>query len=320
MDPSLASPMLGERIPAAGALLLGLLVAASGCVGTPPKPHETMIHPDPTLTFGSETCAIDGFVLDDEYLALGNATVRITGPGEPREATSRGNGYFAFSDLEPGLYDASAALEGYEGDFETVACTEGTAKEITLLLVELPPANQPFHLTYTKGGTIGCAVGLVAGFQTTDLCHTATISPDTSSTVSIPINTEPITGAVFELVWNPSTGGFGAPCLTLQYPKPTEAEAAYGTDDDLNADGGSVSGLTPVNVTITSTTGEKLYVVSPGGEHFFTVRPGAPSMADFTADPAGACMGKLVMQQTFTIYATYFYNGDPIPVGFTANE
>lgn len=136
--------------PGPASLVLFAIIVA-GCTGGVP----------PTVQgggseFDDATGAVQGVVLDESLLPVGNVTLGLDAIAE---TTSREDGSFAFSRVPPGEYTLSGLKIGFESFARkvTVAVQEVTELRIQLVAVTI---DVPYHETKMGNALVGCGTSI----------------------------------------------------------------------------------------------------------------------------------------------------------------
>ncbi len=312
-------------VPGRNALRVGFVAIALVLSGCSSKGDDGSAEDEdlvaPTGEHDENTCALEGIVYDDEVKVVGGAQVGLRGTDELTETAA--DGRFSFSHLQPGLYNVEASKAGFVNALRQIECVKGeTNDDISLQLVAVPDVTEAYKVLYpAMVGKIGCGVGHFSA--TNDLCKGTPLATGAEYRSDLPLLPDPviITGAVYEMQWT-QTSGSGGKYLSLQYEKPSSTAVdaittlAAGT---TARDGGVIVGQSPIGIKIESgPSGAPLYLKEAGSSMVFTVRPSFTTQDELTNNPTGETSSKLVLQQDFTVYVSLFYNGEPIPDGFTA--
>jgi hypothetical protein len=119
------------------ALLLGLAVILSGCAGkaAPPAGNGDANQPV-NPTFGADTGAVRGLVLDEEGLPIAGAEAALS--GRPGTARTNGAGEFALSDVPPGRYSLLVAALRFAPHSQSVDVAAGAVTAVEMALRLLP--------------------------------------------------------------------------------------------------------------------------------------------------------------------------------------
>lgn len=118
-----------------------------------------------------------------------------------------------------------------------------------------------------------------------------------------PVADVSVTGAVYELWWDANSAA--SKSLHLMYWHPVDKDASFRTGDALNRITGTVSGQSPLSLTIEATKDGYLYEFS---RLDFRVEP--PTANNFLSQPPAA---GVITDQPFTLFVTLFYNGAQVP-------
>ncbi len=259
------------------------------------------------------TCTIQGILVDDELRNIEGAQAGLR--GTPRLTTTTADGRFQFVSVEPGLYTAEAAKVGYTNGLASVECVaRETNDDVRIQLVPFVPP-QPYAATLVMKGHISCAAGYVSA--TNEVCAIARLGPPHANHLVVPLDAAAVTAAVYELEWS-ATSSQGR-CLSLSFPAPEKEDGVtYTTHDRFDEAAHAIIGESPLGVTIESGgMGNPLHLGEVGARLDLYVTPGWMSQATLVDDLASECSPSLVVQQSFTLYATLFYNGATIPDGYS---
>lgn len=300
------------------ALLVGLTVIAAGCLGGPkalPQPSQISSAPPPIT---DSTCSIRGLVTDDEQIPIPGVQVGVLGTA--LAALTGEDGGYALGPLEPATYSVSAVKVGYDPRTKTVQCVGGEAAQLDFELKESANTFTPFYRQFAAfQGMMTCSLGLY-GVSSTEPCRGTELGKGSRTTAIYYPEPTRVTGAVFEMKWEPS-GGTGGKFLRLTMPSINKpANKTFATNDQFNLGSRYVQGESLLNLTIRSTDDGADYIwkVAKGGNLQFTM---APSTGSFSASNANTFTrddgGKFVTNQRFDLYTTFFYNDSPVPEGWT---
>ncbi len=308
-------------------LAVGVLVLA-GCLGSGKENTETgddfvaPTAPDPDND--ARTCAIGGVVTDDESRPLASARLRLikTDENNPTEMTeSARDGSFSFSFVEPYQYQVLAHRDGFNPASQVIQCSPGDNLDgLQFPLAPLPPPNVPHYESRTITDNIGCSAGTPAAGQTTpDYC--AQYLPDgttmhfAQSTAKrhkfAPEADQTVTGVVYELTWDAST----ALSENLKLIFPGLRSDNITTEFVGIRDGNSVKG--PNALKVKAQTTELLQGLLSGVQEW-EIRASESDLTEFQNDPLNDGSSKIVVLQSFTLWVSFFYNGEPVPADFTA--
>lgn len=300
--------------------MVGFFVLAASLAGCAGKGKATVNGDLPASAskgiFDDDTCAIEGYVSDDEENPVAGAQVGILGAEDPKHKTlTAADGSYSLSQVPPGSPSVAAIKPGYEGDVRVVQCEAGTSVTTQFSLIKIPDPLTSYNRVYgPTTGRIACGVGFgpVATNGQLEPCRLSGIDPDTRQQLNVKPDVAPITGAVYELEWTP-TSGFGSQFLRMGYNQIFSKQfETHVTDEKLHA-GNIISGKSPIQVTFKTLDGSQpLYTFNAQSNMTFDVRPHTGESP--TYDDAS----KVVIGQTFTLWVTLFYVGDPIPEGYTA--
>lgn len=278
----------------------------------------------PPAGVDANTCGIEGFVGDESLVAIPDADVGIVGSEKTTKTAL--DGRFSFSFLTPSTYQIVVSKLGFKEDTRRVPCEAGKkVDDLVFQLKELPKVGQPYLTTVTHTGLIGCAVGFLV--QTQDLCKPGTgnpgINPQANNSFIVdPASGQTITAAQFELSWQPAAQ-FSAPYLSMTYPPAQDkTNKAHCSPSSLQGtQPASVWGKTPICVKLEAPEfGKSAYPLPVNGNYQpfrFDVSPGQNTQ-QITQPGWTDQSSKLVYDQKMEFWITFFYNGQPVPAGFTA--
>lgn len=299
------------------ALALVILVVVAGCSSKGDgEPQETGPPATaPSGHFTANTGAIQGIVTDDAYDVLPEATVGLFGTNFTVDTAL--DGRYSFSDLLPGVYQVVVSKAGFHTDSRNAEVEAGRAITVDFKLEPLPQPTQPYSKIYGPfDGIIGCSFGFYS-FQFQEQCKP--VNPAANGTVYVyPDSLVPITGAVFELAWKKTTT-FGGDYLNLNYPGPLLDAGKYAyTTDDRNLTGFNVRGRSPVDMKIEPIKPNDPVYFYNVTRATFNVRAAGSTDQEILSNPTNDGSSKLLVDQKYTLYVSYFYLGKPIPDGYTA--
>lgn len=150
----------------ARAALVVLAVWLAGCAGGGSQTEasdDDQVEP-PAADFSGSTGAIEGFVVDDTLLPIGNAAVSLQVSRTTAvlaNATTGPDGRFVFSRVDPGTYLVTVQATGYGDGSSFVQVTAGEAAELRVTVDDLP-SNDPYVDTFIEVGILRCAFSYVA--------------------------------------------------------------------------------------------------------------------------------------------------------------
>lgn len=297
-------------------LVLALLLSGCGAKSASKANANGVPSAAPPGEFDTNTCSIEGSVVDDEINPVMGAQVGILDVDPVVKMDSDADGKFSFSFLTPGSFNIAATKAGYESDLQRVACEANSKAAVLLNLVKIPDPQRGYAKIFNvERGRIACGVGYYS-VSTGDRCKELGIDATGRSEIAFKPDPFPITGVVYEMQWV-RTGSFGGDNLALTYP-PTKAKPANieTTTDDTVRTGFIVAGKSPINLKLQAIDlKDPLYEYNQNGTMPFQVR------ASGTADPSNVDgASKLVVGQDFNLFVAVFYLGEPIPADFTMLE
>lgn len=140
------------------AALLLVVPVLAGCADKGPKADSTSdTFDDLDLEATATTGVIRGVVVDERIVPVADATINLGGAAEQREATSDGEGRFAFDGLEPGTYFLTAKHLLYTEVQTTVEVVAGISEPaITKVLLVRKFSQDPFHEQHAHDAFIQC--------------------------------------------------------------------------------------------------------------------------------------------------------------------
>ncbi len=124
-----------------------MVTALAGCVGTDEDagtPSEDLEQPT-AASFDDGAGAIQGIVVSDEQIPLGDASVRIAAVGLHVRTTP--DGLFFLNDLQPAEYSVVADKDGYMPNAIQVSVTEGQATDLVTIPLTPLRALVAYHRT-----------------------------------------------------------------------------------------------------------------------------------------------------------------------------
>lgn len=308
-------------IPLAALLASALLAGCFGTGGKPPlalKPATSDEVPAtaPPAVLNEDSCAIVGRVLNKEdTLPLALASVELV--GYARSAKTAADGGYSFSLLDPRTYTLKASTFGHFGAQAQVECRAGEeAHAADLLLEGWPQALLPHHETLNDEGILTCSVA--TGSSRVRLAEVlpgavGALTPCATNKARLSVQPKtgvPITGMAIELRWEPTSSASQRLALKIG-EKPHENRTLWSSDDDYNPTTGTLSGLSPLNVTfrLNASAGSDLYTITPESHNLtYEVNP-LPN----TASDVPPLVSVITVPQSFDLYVTVFYNNDPVP-------
>jgi len=142
------------------------LVLLAGCAGSGHKKADDARFSDLGLQATSTTGVIRGVVVDDAIRPVANATVYLSGQkgGEPKQASSSGQGAFAFSGLDPGTYFLQVKKGGFLMAQQSVDVVAGVAEPPVVKVQLLPDPGyiKPYTESFVFDGFMQCSAGAAA--------------------------------------------------------------------------------------------------------------------------------------------------------------
>jgi len=290
----------------------------AGCAGKG-KPSSGGPISAPPAGHNDETCGVEGMVIDDEITPIEGAKVGLLGPqGLVNETTTAADGTFSFSFVTAGLYQLAASKPGFNTKppipMNCVAGESLTGQEVQLIRIPDPQASF-FTVFGPLTGKIACGVGAasLSTGQGADPCKAT--GSQSKQKFDIPIEGYAVTGAVYELVWT-RTSGFGGEYLLMLYPDAKDDVDVDVTTSGRIPTGGTVQGKSPLSVSIVAKDLSKSIYGLTKTNKSVEVRPAANP--DFLNPNHADESSKLVLDQSFSLYATIFYLGEPVPAGYSA--
>ena len=140
---------------------LGLLtVLFAGCIAgesasTDAGPATEAAPEASAATFDDDKGAVQGTIISDEGLPLGNVLVGILETNE--QTFTAQTGEFTFSNVMPGEYTLSATLLGYETSSKRVTIESGAIAQANFQLLPIS-VEGPFYVSIQDVGNIQCSV------------------------------------------------------------------------------------------------------------------------------------------------------------------
>lgn len=311
-----------SKVVQGAALLVALLI--SGCLGGAGKSTglDTTHAIAPPGAFDESTGAIEGLVTGDDLEPIAGAVASL-GAGVPDFSTAL-DGHFSFSFLKPGDYDVRVTAVGFNPKVQTARVSVGQTASLIYRLDRAPNGGNPYASVIAPlERLIGCSVGLpiASNVQTTDYCKQYGINPNANNSALPPYDVGvPITGAVYEVAWK-QTSTLGGSYLSFKFPIVTTKEygTTLGPTTKKTGVADTVRGKSPLQVTLSANRGvsDPLYTLGKTAGFLFDIRASGSTSGEFLASPMDDGSSKLVYDQKFTLYITLFYNGEPIPQGYT---
>lgn len=261
-----------------------------------------------------QTCTITGIVVDESLAPIAGADVVIIQLNWATQTDQ--SGLFEFVEVPVGQYSVAAMHQGYEPAVKGTACEADQVHEVVLLLVEIPPDPLPYVETYQFSGHIGCAAGVpLVGVSTLDQCAQI-VGPDPPANrfrVTIHASPDAVTGTVSELEWTPTMST--SKCLALAYPSP-HPDATASTNGYHHPNAAFAQGESVLYLRVDSSPGGSVYSYAQDTNVSFAVRPGHEGGGG-DVEPLDPCYSTLVVDQPLEFWVSLFYNGVPVPDGYT---
>lgn len=275
----------------------------------------------PPPAWDGDSCGLRGVVVSEEYAGVPGAAIDLL--GARLQAVTEIDGSFSLSYVPPGSHEVRVRASGYEVGQERTDCAPGSGEtKLLVVLRSVPPDWQGFRQTLTLAGRIGCAVGF--GVSTPDYCAPSQsgLNPQANGTLYVrPVVGADVTAAVLEVRWQ-RAAVLGAEFLRLSFEKPDDsAQRTYcpGTEP-VPMTPRIVRGTSVLCVRLEATDPDvPVYEVSSPVTFQFEVRPDQNTQ-EVLSDPAHwqDKSSKVVVDQAFDVAVTLFYNGEPVPPGFSA--
>lgn len=145
------------------ALVACLAMVLAGCAseeieGPAAAPPEDDVQLDTRVS--STLGAVQGLVVDESHLPVGNATVTLSSGKRGGEELTRTNasagGAFSFALLEPATYRVSAEATGFGTASGLVKVTAAEVAEVQLTLTEVA-SEEPYVIQLIQVGRLSCA-------------------------------------------------------------------------------------------------------------------------------------------------------------------
>lgn len=297
--------MVGPR-----ALLVVAMLGLAGCSDAPAPSDEDESFDDVELKASDTTGVIRGIVIDAAITPVAGATVTVI--GNSVETTTDEQGRFFFESLDQGTYFLHVEKPGYATVQQSAEVAAGVASPpIIKVLLQRVPGTEPFVLSLSFVGYIGCAVK-VANLVQDNVCGLAGgIDPDKNEVIVFGTDQVPHLLQT-EILWE-HTQEFGRQLGTIQYVQ---------DDGGSRQRIGNVWGESPLICTVTRDAvcdnGD-----GTGGGGDGLNETGFPG--NFWARVYAACVPQcvygavgfgLVLQQDYSLFSTAFFNWLP-PEGWS---
>lgn len=308
-------------------LSLVLAIVLSGCTGGKTA-ASVALEPAAEPEFDADTGAIQGTVVDDEFVAIVGASVGIL--DLDLVSLTDADGRFTFSHLAPGIYDVQASKIGFDNGRGNVEVVANDVGEVTIELRTAVDLGRPYPLYQSQGGFFGCGMSWSPAVVFSGLSACALVKDVTETDVGEPDKfmlewpTEgPIRSmkaAVFEMEWD-STQALGAG-LTLI----VEIDGCVNADD-REGRFGVAEGGSPLKLYVDEEKLAKLFDPSDTkcefedlfgdpvdkncGEAQCTIVTRVFSTTSDVAGPESEADLGVTYQQAFTQHMTLFFNAPP---------
>lgn len=261
-----------------------------------------------------DKCAIEGFVVDEEFVSLAGVSVQILGTKLDTETAA--SGWFEFPKVAVGSYTLEFSRLGYESATRSATCSADHTTQLIVVLEPIEVPGQPYVSSFEFEGRLACALGLLT-LSTSDLCAFLGLDNSGKNLFEIVADGSPITGAVYEVEWT-RTNALAGPCLALAYPLPRADNVTYETNGIRHGVASVVKGASPLAITLRSPgVDDPLHQPNPGSSLYYQVRATGSSSEEIAADPLGNCSSRVLLDQPFTLHVSLFHNGAIIPPGYT---
>ncbi len=290
--------------------------ALSGCLGGDDEDAgDEEEFEVPTGEYNDDDCALEGIVVDDEVNLVIGAQVGIRETEHMTQTAA--DGRFAFSHVAPGHYTLEASKGGFNNGFIDTDCVKGELNSENT--IQLLPTEAPVVAYYDPlgpfDGKIHCALGLTSSGS--DLCNQYLPSENYRYILTVTPDVQPITGVVIELDWDP-TGAQGGEFLKVMYESLSPGVEVDARTNALHEPALlQVSGTPGFQLVMeTKNTAQHIWLVEEGGSQQFKVYPASNTTPEEFANNDHS--SKLLLEQGFQLYVTYFYNGAEIPQDYSA--
>lgn len=278
------------------ALLLAmalLLVTLAGCSDDKPDPVDPGPVPD---RVAQGKGVIRGVVIDASITPVADATVAV----ESAELSARtdADGAFLFVDVEPGTYFLTVSKPGWSSaqqSLEVVADVK--APPVVKVQLQQVPGSQPVATTQAMEGFIACSYGVPVTYGS---CAIGEVGQEEQTVLQFPFEGIPAAIQV-EVVWE-STQPSGDNLYLI--------EAVCADEDCPVAGENNIDGFPSRFEEGT----RQSPAVARADSAFIQGRdlPGRGVLAvDVSADGPALATG-VALDQAFTVYATFFYNMQPM--------
>lgn len=303
-------------------ILLLVTGAMAGCIGggkkssKSTKPTSAVPSTAPQPTVNADTCGLIGTVVDDDDLPLAEAKVELV--GYARSTKTAQDGSYSFSLLDPRTYQIRVSKTGFRdvtsGSVECKAGEEGQVPLVTLQPV--PDANKPSaDMGLKDEGRMACTVAQGGAQVGSGQGSVPNIPGCAQGKTSLTVNPKPeqrITGAFFELVWQPATSVTGSSDkLELKLPaRSPSADGNYTNETSagatFNSQTNGLIGNSPLTLKL------KLNETTPANATLFLFTPEQNNMTFRVVVPT-ASAPTVIVDQPFTLWVSLFYNKAPMP-------
>jgi hypothetical protein len=269
------APFRGMRV-----VYLAVLVLAPGLAGCSEEPGDrasasALEVPDVDVDPSSQLGAIAGVVVDEAIRPIEGATVRIKGLEGNR--TTGADGSFSVTDLAPGVYFVSITAARFLPTQTSTDVRAGEVADVRFLL-QADPAPQPFHTTIKHDGFIDTSVPLASYVVDILLVDVANM---TLCDCVWRFDSGNATTIVFEMAWESTSD------------PPTEPADLYYQMYEEDKQGITIQSEYVTSPYVVHLDREALW----GNWTYFRVHFGGSS-------------NWANLNQPFTAYATFFYNGE----------
>lgn len=274
--------------------LLAAAILLAGCNSPPAKSDpgvEALFEDTPAAAAGLGL--IRGVVVDPALTPISGARVELT--SQARETTSDEDGAFVFVDLEPGTYFLSASRPGY-GTVQQSTEVRADVPEppVVKVLLERLPGTEPRVVTLQQEGFIACSIGTPATI------HSCDTSGNDNPNLFFEVEGTP-RWIQTEIAWE-STQPSGDWLYVIQGLCTCEGE------------------LPPFDNRFDELPdAQSIHVARADPEFLANVTVGGPDAAQLLVsvsasgpEPEATNGSGLAVNQAFQVFATYFYNFDPL--------
>ncbi|MBI2077016.1 MAG: carboxypeptidase regulatory-like domain-containing protein [Euryarchaeota archaeon] len=290
-----------------------VLLMGAGCLAEAPPAAKAS--PPPTASVTEDTGGVEGMVVDDEFIPVGNASLSVI--GSTVWAVSNAAGAFALSGLPAGDHLLVVKAQGFKDRNQGITVLPGEVSKVRVVLEAVPGPVPYIDASYSYAGYLNVAFAASAGGQT--------VQQTGSSGTAVPEayrskNSGPVIQVkdgwhtnLFEIAW---TGGTGlADQLRMRIDLPIKL--ATGNGYSYSHQTFPATGKSPLAYRL-DVDGYEALLKTTSGLHNMTAKKGGFVFWVQPWTSSGAPVG-VFADQRFTFYATTSYY-EPLDPSFARTK